>query len=384
MTVRDVQKEASRQLEQSKKLNARELRNAETDHVGRKEALKSLHRDDIVQIQQENERQLEVEAEKKEKVLQSMKENLQNTQKITEKELANLKKTSESEKIQIREKTTAERARLKEEHELYLDEMNDNFNHKSRNIHTEGENRISQISTAKREEYSDLTNHHETKIDQKTEDFNMQFKKTATDQDRIKELQDRTFKKERTATNIQQQNDMNKMVKIHTDHFEKTDEEFQKEAKVKTLGYEKAYETSLKAHSSDLKTLEETHKKVVTKLKDNLTKEVTKTVIRSDDPFFQLTDINAKMRELEDAIEIRVEVPEHSKQDLRLTTNGKEAILTFSRRFADSHKNAQGVLNSVNKVESFTTKLTSSSILDPKKVTSTYEGGVMTYTIKKA
>ena len=79
-----------------------------------------------------------------------------------------------------------------------------------------------------------------------------------------------------------------------------------------------------------------------------------------------------------------MKVPEHSKTDVQLTINGKEAIVSFNRRFADASKEADGTINKVNKVESFTTRLQTGHFLNAKSMKSSYEDGTMTYVIKKA
>jgi HSP20 family molecular chaperone IbpA len=382
--IKDVEARTRRELNHSKVRNSSELRTIAEDHVQRKESLKEVQKQDLVEIQDENERKLAAEAEKKEKVLQNMKANLENTQKMTDKQLADLEKTAEKEKLDIRSKLNHDRARVKEEHELHLDEMNDTFNTKSRSIHSQGERQLSDLSHDKREQLSSVKQQHDHKLSMKNEEFKTRYNRDETTNKRTKDQQDHMYKRERHQTNVRQQTELDKLTRTHTDQAEKIDTNFRKELKGKELEQESAYEKSLGAHTSDLKNLEDKHKKVVSKLKETLTEEVKKTVVRSDDPFFQLTELKPALKDYEDRVEISVDIPEHSKQDLRLTMNGKDAIITFSRRFADSHKNEAGILNSVNKVESFTTKMTAKAALDPKSVKSTFENGTMTYTIKKA
>jgi HSP20 family molecular chaperone IbpA len=174
------------------------------------------------------------------------------------------------------------------------------------------------------------------------------------------------------------------MTKTHTDHIEKRDGEYRKGLKDQDLFFEKKYEAQLGRHAEDYKTLEEKNKKLVTDLKENLTKEITKTANRLDDPFYKFEKLKPTLKHFEDRVEISVEVPDHSKQDLQLTTNGKEAVLNFNRRYADASKDESGAINKINKVESFTTRLRTDYHLDAKSVKATYDDGVMTYVIKKA
>jgi HSP20 family molecular chaperone IbpA len=83
-------------------------------------------------------------------------------------------------------------------------------------------------------------------------------------------------------------------------------------------------------------------------------------------------------------VEIAVEIPEHSKQDIQLTINGKDAIVSFNRRYSDANKVEDGTINKISKVETFTSRLPTQHFLDAKSVKGTYENGVMNYVIKKA
>lgn len=124
--------------------------------------------------------------------------------------------------------------------------------------------------------------------------------------------------------------------------------------------------------------------KVVEDLKASLTKEITKTATRNSDPFYQFDSLRPKLSQYEDRVEVQVEIPEHSKEDVQLTIHGKEAIVNFNRRYNDASKTPEGTIHKINKVETFTSRVPTSHILDPKSVKSTYENGVMTYVIKKA
>jgi HSP20 family molecular chaperone IbpA len=106
-------------------------------------------------------------------------------------------------------------------------------------------------------------------------------------------------------------------------------------------------------------------------------------VKRSDDPFYRFTELKPTLKEFEDRVEIKVEVPEHSKSDVQLTLHGKEAILSLNRRYDDTRKDGF-ITNKLHKVESFTTRLGTSHFLDPKSVKANYQDGVMTYIVKRA
>jgi HSP20 family molecular chaperone IbpA len=177
---------------------------------------------------------------------------------------------------------------------------------------------------------------------------------------------------------------MMKMTESHNHHIEKRDGEYRRGLKDQDLFFEKKYADQLTRHNHDFKTLEEKNRKVIDDLKMNLTSEISNVSKKNDDPFYKFETLKPKMKTFEDRIEIEVAVPEHAKSDVQLTTNGKEAVLTFNRRYADATRTPEGTIHKINKVESFTTRLQTDHVLNPKSMKSNYADGVMTYVIKRA
>jgi HSP20 family molecular chaperone IbpA len=176
---------------------------------------------------------------------------------------------------------------------------------------------------------------------------------------------------------------MDKLIKTHNTHLETRDKTFRKGIKEQDLVFERKYGESLQVKNDDLKRLEDLNKTVLSKMKGDLKTKLEATVNRSDDPFYQFIELKPTLKEYEDRVEIKVEIPEHAKTDVQLTLHGKEAIINFNRRYDDTRKEA-GTSQSLHKVESFSTRLMTSHHLDQKSVKASYADGVMTYVVKRA
>lgn len=382
--IRDVEKLNQRQIETSKRRNERELKTMENAHQNLKADLKKTHDMEVVDIQNAHHDHINKIAEKKEKVLAEMRTHLQQTKDFTEKELKNLKNNSDKEKVETQKKLSTDRERINSEHELFLEELNDRFNHSARKVGHEGKRRIEDMKLQMNEQYLDLEKFNQEKIQNQTNEFTTRFKTEGNNYKKMKDDQDTQFKKERMSTNLRQQNEMTKMTTVHTDHLEQKDTEFRKGLKDQDLFFEKKFEGQLKKHNETFKELEAKNQKVVDDLKTSLTKEITKTASRNDDPFFKFETLKPRLKTFEKHVEVQVDIPEHSKTDVQLTVNGKEAVVSFNRRFADASKEMDGTVNKVNKVESFTTRLQTGHFLNAKTLKSSYENGTMTYVIQKA
>lgn len=382
--IRDVEKLNQMKIETSRRRNEREMKSMENAHQNLKADMKKTHEMEIVDIQNTQNDQIDKVAERKEKVLAEMRTHLQQTKNHTEKELKNLKENADKEKVETQRKLSADRERINGEHELYLEELNDRYNQSARKVGHEGQRRLEEMKLQKNEEFLDLEKFNQEKISNQTNEFTTRFRTEGNNYKKMKDDQDNQFKKERMSTNIRQQNEMNKMVTGHNNHIEQRDNEYRKGLKNQDLFFEEKFEKQLSAHSKTFKELEAKNQKVVDDLKTSLTKEITKTASRNDDPFFKFETLKPRLRTFDDRIEIEVEVPEHSKQDLQLTINGKEAVVLFNRRFADAAKEQDGTVNKINKVETFTTRLQTGHFLNAKSMKSSYDNGVMRYVIAKA
>jgi hypothetical protein len=382
--IRETEKLNQRQIETSKRRNERDLKKMEDVHQNLRADLRKTQNEEIIDIQGQHHVQIDKEAQKKEKVLSEMRDHLQQTRNLTDQELKSLKNISETETIETQKKLSADRERVSSENELFLEDLNHRFNQSAQKISREGKKRTEDMKDQKRAEYVDLEQFHDQKIQNQTEEFTTRFRNDTNNYKHLKDNQDNQFKKERLFTNQRQQIEMGKMTTQHNDHIEQKDGEYRKGLNEQELFFEKKYGNQLTRHTTEFKTLEEKNQKVIDGLKTTLTSEIKKAADRNDDPFFKFETLKPKLKNFEDRVEITVDVPEHSKQDLQLTTNGKEAVLTFNRRFADAAKEVDGTINKINKVETFTTRIQTGYFLDSKNLKSSYDDGEMTYVIKKA
>ena len=382
--IRDVEKLNQRQIETSKRRNERELKNMESAHQDYRADLMKSHEQELVDIQHTNHAQINKEAEKKEKILEEMRNHLQQTKNLTEKELKALNDFTETEKSKIQSKLTADRDRINAENNLYLEELNYRFNDSTKKVSQDGKKRIEETKNNLSEQHSETENFYQDKLRKKTNEFTTRFNEDDRRYKKLKDNQDNQFKKERMSTNLNQQHQMKKMTENHNDHIEKIDTNYRKGLKEQDLFFEKKYAGQLEKHNHDFKALEEKNKNLLEGLKASLSEKLSTRAQKNDDPFFKFETLQPKLKVFEDRVEVEVAIPDHSKEDVQLTIHGKEAIVSFNRRYTDASKLSDGTINKINKVESFTTRVPTGHFLDAKSVKSNFEDGTMTYVIKKA
>lgn len=383
MSIRDVEKLNSLQMDALKRKQSREITRMNEGQEILKSEIKKANQEELVDLRNENDRYVASENDKKEKVLEQMKTHLNQTSKMTDSQIKDLKINAEKVKMTEREKLAADRDRVKSENDLYLEDLDYRFSNEFKKVSNDNSEQLRQLKDNKGQEITETEGRLQSKLNDQTNKFTERFQEESRNQKMIKDTQEKQFKNQRLTTNTRQQQEMSKLTNGHNQFLEVRDTNFRKGIKEQDLMFEKKYSESLKIRNDDLKRLEDLNSKVLVKMKTDLKETLETSVKRSDDPFYRFTQLNPTLKQFENHVEIKVKVPDHAKTEIQLTINDKEAILNFNRRYNDSRVE-EGVNNKLHKVESFTTRLLTNHHLDPKSVKSKYEDGVMTYTINRS
>ena len=383
MSIQDIQKINARQVEALQRKNSRDITRIEQGHDELKSEMKKSNATDMVNMRHENNKQVNSENEKKAKILEQMKEHLDNTQKMTDIRIKDLKEnTSQVQKVEF-DKVSANRERVKAEDEIHLEDLGHRFSTRQQKMVEDSQNHLEKTKEEKGQEFSETEGRLQTKLTKQNNDFTQRFKEDSLKQHVIKDDQDKQYKKERMSTHLRQEGEVNKLTTTHNKTLETRDKTFRKGIKDQDEVFEKKYGQTLNDQTENLKRLGDLNNKVLSKLKGDLSETLKASVQRSDDPFYSFIELKPTLKQFEDRVEISVVIPEHAKTDVQLTMHGKEAIISFSRRYDDTRKEAE-TSNTLHKVESFTTRLLTSHHLDPKSVKEKYSDGVMTYVIKRS
>jgi HSP20 family molecular chaperone IbpA len=383
MSINDMEKIKAQQISFVKQRQNREIAKLQDNHEAVKAELRKSHSDEIIDLQDENSRQLATEHEKKEKVLGQMKNQIDETKKMTDKYISELKGYTSKVKRNEQEKLTEDRETIRANNEQFLEEQNYRFSEQQKKVVEDHQNILNELNENKHEQISNSQAHFQNKLNNQSEEFNRRFTNDSNRYRRMKEDQDSDFSNERTTSNLRQQIEMSKRTNAYNESLEVREKQFKKAFGEQNISFEKTYADNLEVRNSELNQLEKLNLKIEEKMKADLQEKLKTKIKRSDDSFYRFTELDAKIKAFDDRVEISVEIPEHSKSDVQLTINNKEASIHFNRRYEDNRV-AGNLKNKLHKVESFTTTIPTPFILDSKSLKSSYDDGIMTYTIKKA
>lgn len=381
--IRDMEKIHARQLDGLRRKNERELKFVKNSHDTMKVEQKKQNDAEVVEIQHEHHRHIDSENAKKEKLLENMRSHLSQTQAMTDKELKELEAHKAGEQVKLAQRYSSARERLNEDNQIYLEDINHRFNNKTRDVLSEGRSRLSKMENTQTEAVTQKEHDYQQQLNNQRSQFTEKYRNDEQNFKTVKDAQDKNFKKERLSQNVRQHHELDKMTKTHQHTKGIRQSEFKRDVSSQEDFFEKRYTDVRNKHAGDFKRLDELNKKLVNDNKAQLVKEISLQETRAQDPFFEFSELRPTLKETPEGVEISVAVPDHSKQDLKLTVNNKDVILSFDRRYKDVVKNEQGE-SRINKVESLTSKISTQHHLNAKSLKSHYDNGVMTFVIKKA
>jgi HSP20 family molecular chaperone IbpA len=382
--IKESEKLNIRQLEHVKNKLRREVRSLEDQHNLAKEELKRVHQDEINDVKIGSLKQINSETERKDKILSTIKDNLQATKDLTDKQLKNIKVESKNQIQLVKDKTSDDYEKVIQDHNTDLHFLDEKYKDQSRIIHQDGKKNIAEINDNLNEQYSDRKAQLLSRINLQENEFKTRINHQNKEHENTKVVLDDKNKKEIIQTHKTQHHQIAKLKKSHDDDMTKRDLEYRKGIKEQEVFFNNKYQKNQKIYKTEADNLDNRYKSLVNNMKNDIAKELKKTQERQEDTFYQFTELRPTWKNTEQGVEVQVNIPEYSKQDIQISINHKEVLLHFNRRYSDSNKGMDGIVNRLNKVESYTSKIDTGMFLDPKTVKSSFENGVMTYQIKKA
>ena len=144
------------------------------------------------------------------------------------------------------------------------------------------------------------------------------------------------------------------------------------------------YEQMVKDHDSILKSISTRFEADVKKVVDKTSSDKKLVEDKSADPFYRVEKLNPKMAEDAKDVTVSLAIPEHEKENVILSTQGRQIKLTLTRKYSEMITSNDGSIDKSTRSELFSKEFGTKDILNPREITQTYEDGVLTYKIKKA
>jgi HSP20 family molecular chaperone IbpA len=171
--------------------------------------------------------------------------------------------------------------------------------------------------------------------------------------------------------------------KFHTLEMKSKEEHHKELMKQEDISFRQKYDNMIKNHKDILARVKERFSNQVNSIVKDQMQYKTNITTKADDDFYKVSALNPTLQEGLDDYSISIQVPEHEKENVRLTAQKRDITVSLTRKFDDEVVEDNGDINKSRRSEVFTKKLTTNDIINSRDITQSYKDGVLTFKIAK-
>ena len=153
--------------------------------------------------------------------------------------------------------------------------------------------------------------------------------------------------------------------------------------KQKRLSFQEKYKNLENNHKSILKRIKEKFDSEIKNVVKKYSELKNQTLSKSEDPFYNVTELSPRILELDNMYQVQIDVPEHEQELINLTAQKRDIHISLTRNYRDQTKTEDGELNKTRRSEVLTKQLDVPDIMDSKKITRVYKDGTLSFNIAK-
>ncbi|AUN98206.1 hypothetical protein C0V70_08825 [Bacteriovorax stolpii] len=369
-----------------KKIASKEQEIKQVDELYDKKlvAAKTEGEREYIQGLERNNQRLVGETKNYEEKMQGYKDQLKKAQDTVEKEQEALK-GSHRDKL----------ADLKDQMETNYQDQYLSSEESQREIQSSTQDAVKEIATKSKIEKMAMESNAQYEINALSSEFNQ---KAATGERNFREKLDNDVRLHNMEVE-RQKSELKKMMtmdaeknkrlsdeknRVHKDQLSFQDKHQQEMLKQRESDFKVRYERMVKEHDEILNHLKTTFAADVKKMVDQTSSEKKQISDKVADPFYRVDKLNPSMVEDLETVTISLPVADHEKENVHLSTQGRNIKITLSRKYSDSTNGEDGSMNRSTRSELFSKEFNAKDLLSPKHITQNYQDGVLTFKIKKA
>lgn len=377
-------KSANSKLKSQIKAKESELERIEEYYDKRRADQRSDYQADLSRMQSENNRKLYEESNNYQNRITEYKDDLEKVHTQLEQTKTSLTRENDQKiKLHKRELQTQledQIATTRQESEALMDKTQEH--NRSINAKTQDElNEIQKHAATKIRNYSDEQNELYLK-NQST--FQASHKKLIKDHHENMYKTEEDLKKE-TAHKVsdlkKQDADLEKVnvdqinfkKTFHTKQMDQLDNDFKERYGNITRNHQEILKDLTTRLNSDIEVLSKNNSKLKETFND-----------KNQDPFYHITELAPMVTEEAKSYTVKLPVAEHEKNNVFLSSQGREIKITLSRKYDQTITDGQNTQNRSTRSELFSKTFGVKDLLSPRNITQTYQDGILTFTVLKA
>lgn len=320
---------------------------------------------------------------------------------LKQQRLSNIKKSFDDSKMKLDQEkeilTNTHKQKIEDLNSVYDNKYKDRFseaNSVAEEINDQTHQTIRQLESQTNERISQSTFENKLRADEKS----IENTQKLADQEKVHNIQQNTAVKNYSRKsaelmmehedmlldqNYKQLSERNNLQIIHQRDIENKTEQHKDLLLQEDKSFKQKYEAITTQHRNVLERIKDRFSKQISGLVNSQMKTKSMIENKSDDDFYKIKELNPTLTDLEDSYEISLDVPEHEKENVRLTAHNRDITLSLTRKFSDSVESEDGSQNQSSRSEIFKKKITSTDLLNSREITQNYNEGRLTFNIKK-
>ncbi|MEN9724271.1 MAG: hypothetical protein RJB38_2257 [Pseudomonadota bacterium] len=113
------------------------------------------------------------------------------------------------------------------------------------------------------------------------------------------------------------------------------------------------YQNTIREHQASLDRLNTDANRKLQELRHESTQKLAAYERRAEDPFYRMVNLDAEVRETDEAFILTAQVPEHEQAHVRATVQGNQIVISGSRRNEDQQNLGNGRARSTSSYQTF-------------------------------
>lgn len=380
----DLLKRMNQGLERKIKSKENEIKQIDTLYDKKLEIAREEGEKDYLSGLERNQKRINDESNLFEEKIQGYNDQLKKARETVAKEEETLKGTH-------KQKLTELKTQLEDN---FQDQYRDTVNSQA-DIQASTQDTIKEIASKSKLEKMATENNAQYEINALAADFNQ---KAANNEREFRGQLDNDLRMHKTEVN-RQKDELKKIMemdaeknkrlsaeknRVNQDQLTFQDKHQQEMLRQREADFKIRYEKMVKEHDEILKTLSDRFSTDVKKMVEKTSSDKKTIDDKTNDPFYRVEKLNPSMKEDLKEVTVSLPVAEYEKENVHLSTQGRNIKITLSRKYSDSTSTAEGGIDRSTRSELFSKEFNSTDLLSAKDIVQSYENGVLTFKIKKA
>lgn len=339
------------------------------------------HKVQLSNVKSDTNKKIESETLRKEKILRSLKDQVAQTKNQTRNELNRITEKGIQDLDISKTRLAAERNRVNLDHAMSTQDANEEFNSDMKGLNRKMQEERSRFKTSARTEKVVDEKEHKNKLHTQRRYFG-----TKIDQENSKYARTLSSQTNRHKNHlVGQERDFNTTIetrdKVNQMTLNNMADKSEKKISDRQKFFEQKYNALYNKHEKLTQALNKRKESIIKDLATEVFAKHKVNVERSDDEFYSFDKIHAEITPLEKEYEVIIPVPEHMAEYVQLAGYDREITISMNRRFNTDQVKDNGEKTSVDKIETYVSKIPVDKIVNQKAITKTYQDGALKFMV---